>query len=149
MWLIVVRTLLMRLPKSIGRCLRPALAGLRHEPCFTVSSIGDHRYRTELHPRRARSHRRHDAYGWAGVRVEPVPVARIITNEGVREVSDDEFRRAFGLRTRQELDAAWDAKVEGYVKAILRGCDLDEYGNAAVREAKKRIALREGHDRAS
>jgi hypothetical protein len=71
---------------------------------------------------------------------------RIITNEGVREVSDDEFRRAFGLRTRQELDAAWDAKVEGYVKAILRGCDLDEYGNAAVREAKKRIAEMERAD---
>jgi hypothetical protein len=70
----------------------------------------------------------------------------VIINEfgQARNVSADEFRRAFGLRTRQELDAAWDARVEGYVKAILRGCDLDEYGNAAVREAKRRIALREG-----
>jgi hypothetical protein len=69
--------------------------------------------------------------------------ARIITNEGVREVGDDESRRTFGLRTRQELDAAWDAEVERNVQAILRGCDLDEYGRPAVREAKRLIAERE------
>jgi hypothetical protein len=69
--------------------------------------------------------------------------ARIITNEGVREVSDREFARAFGLRSRAELDAAYDAKVEWYVERILSGCTFNEYGNPAVGEAKKRIALRE------
>jgi hypothetical protein len=70
--------------------------------------------------------------------------ARIITNEGACEVSDREFARAFGLRSRTELDAAYDAQIEWYVERILSGCDFSSYGNPAVAEAMKRIALREG-----
>lgn len=70
--------------------------------------------------------------------------AVIVTNLGVEEVSNDEFRRALGLRTRAELDAAHDAKIEWYVERILSGCDFSEYGNPQVTEAKRRIALREG-----
>jgi hypothetical protein len=72
--------------------------------------------------------------------------ARIITNEGVREVSDRElFTHAYSASRAQvsRAQAAWDAKVEWYVERILSGCVFSEYGNPAVGEAKKRIALRE------
>jgi len=73
--------------------------------------------------------------------------ARIITNEGVREVSDSEFfATAFGHqpRTPEQKQSEWDAGVERYVQLILKGAELSEYGNPAVAEAFRLIALREG-----
>jgi hypothetical protein len=74
--------------------------------------------------------------------------ARIIDQFGnVEETSAANFyTRVFGHppRTRDQRKAEWDAEVERYVKLILNGCELSEYGNPAVIEAKKRIALREG-----
>jgi hypothetical protein len=74
--------------------------------------------------------------------------ARIVDQfSNVEETSAAEFyTRVFGHppRTKAEKQADWEAEVERYVKAILRGCELDSYGNPAVAEAKKLIALREG-----
>jgi hypothetical protein len=61
------------------------------------------------------------------------------------KVSGAEFARSLGLniRTQAEKRAEWTAKVERYVALILKGCELSEYGNPAVREAKELIALRD------
>jgi hypothetical protein len=61
------------------------------------------------------------------------------------KVSGAEFARSLGLRIRTpaEKQAEWDARVHRYVELILSGCELSEYGNPAVREAKELIALRD------
>jgi hypothetical protein len=62
------------------------------------------------------------------------------------KVSGADFARSLGLRIRTpaEKRAEWDAKIEWYIERILSGCDFSSYGNPAVAEAMKRIALREG-----
>jgi hypothetical protein len=59
-----------------------------------------------------------------------------------RTTSGADFARSLGLRirTKEEKLAEWEAGVARYVAMILRGCDLDSYGNPQVAEAKKRIA---------
>lgn len=73
--------------------------------------------------------------------------ARIFDSHGnVTECSDAEFfAAAFGHqpRTQAQIQIEWDARVERYIRLILSGCDLDEYGNPAVSEAKTLIALRD------
>jgi hypothetical protein len=44
------------------------------------------------------------------------------------------------VRTKEQKLAEWEAGVARYVAMILRGCDLDSYGNPQIAEAKKRIA---------
>jgi hypothetical protein len=64
----------------------------------------------------------------------------------VQEVSDDEFFAGiFGHapRTREQVQAEWDAKVQRCVEQLLRGCELSDFGNPAVREARELIALRD------
>jgi hypothetical protein len=67
--------------------------------------------------------------------------ARIITADA-SQVSGADFARSLGLniRTPEQKLAEWEAGVARYVAMILRGCDLDSYGNPQVAEAKKRIA---------
>jgi hypothetical protein len=62
------------------------------------------------------------------------------------QISAAEFARSLGLRVRsaEQKQAEWDAEVERYVKMILSGREFSEYGNNAVREALRLIALREG-----
>ena len=63
-----------------------------------------------------------------------------------RTTSATDFARSLGLRVRtaEQKQAEWDAKVEWYIERILSGCEFDTYGNNAVREALRLIALREG-----
>jgi hypothetical protein len=62
------------------------------------------------------------------------------------QTSGADFARSIGfkIRTPEQKLAEWESRVEQYVKLILRGCDLSEYGNPTVAEAKRRISLREG-----
>ena len=62
------------------------------------------------------------------------------------KVSPADFARSLGMRVRtpEQKQAEWDAGVERYVQLILRGRTFDPFGNPAVAEAMKRIALREG-----
>jgi hypothetical protein len=48
------------------------------------------------------------------------------------------------VRTKEQKLADWNAEVERYVQLILRGRTFDPFGNPAVAEAMKKIALREG-----
>ena len=61
------------------------------------------------------------------------------------KVSGADFARSLGLhiRTPEQKRAEWDATVQRYVELILSGCQVSEYGNPAVREAKELIALRD------
>jgi hypothetical protein len=60
--------------------------------------------------------------------------------------SGADFARSLGLniRTPEQKQAEWDAQIEWYIERILSGCEFDTYGNNAVREALRLIALREG-----
>jgi hypothetical protein len=62
------------------------------------------------------------------------------------KVSAADFARSLGLRVRsaEQKQAEWDAQVSWYIERILSGCEFSEFGNPAVAEAMKRIALREG-----
>jgi hypothetical protein len=62
------------------------------------------------------------------------------------QVSAADFARSLGPRVRsaEQKQAEWDAKIEWYIERILSGCEFDTYGNNAVREALRLIALREG-----
>ena len=70
---------------------------------------------------------------------------RIIT-AGASKVSAADFARSLGMRVRtaEQKQAEWDAGVERYVQLILSGRAFDPFGNPAVAEAMKRIALSEG-----
>jgi hypothetical protein len=63
-----------------------------------------------------------------------------------RTTSAADFARSIGLniRTPEQKQAEWDAQVSRYVERILSGCEFSPFGNPAVAEAMKRIALREG-----
>jgi hypothetical protein len=71
------------------------------------------------------------------------------------QVSAADFARSLGLRIRsaEQKQADWNAKVDWYVERILAGCEFSEFGNPQVAEAKKRIAEAEqtilGHTAAS
>jgi hypothetical protein len=62
------------------------------------------------------------------------------------KVSAADFARSLGLRVRtaEQKQAEWDALVSWYIERNLSGCEFDTYGNSAVREALRLIALREG-----
>jgi hypothetical protein len=66
---------------------------------------------------------------------------RLITADA-RTTSGADFARSLGLniRSREQKQAEWDARVAWYVERILAGCNFSEYGNPQVAEAKKRIA---------
>jgi hypothetical protein len=62
------------------------------------------------------------------------------------KVSAADFARSIGIRVRtaEQKQAEWDEQVRWYIERILSGCEFSEFGNPAVAEAMKRIALREG-----
>jgi hypothetical protein len=69
-----------------------------------------------------------------------------LTIADASKVSASDFARSLGLniRTPEQKQAEWDAQVSWYIERILSGCEFDTYGNNAVREALRLIALREG-----
>jgi hypothetical protein len=69
-----------------------------------------------------------------------------LTMADARTTSAADFARSLGLRVQsaEQKQAEWDARVEWYIERILSGCEFDTYGNNAVREALRLIALREG-----
>jgi hypothetical protein len=62
------------------------------------------------------------------------------------KVSPQDFARGLGLRIRtpEQKLAEWNAQVQWYIDRILNGCEFSPYGNPAVGEAMRLIALREG-----
>jgi hypothetical protein len=48
------------------------------------------------------------------------------------------------VRTAEQKQSEWDAQVSWYIERILSGCEFSEFGNPAVAEALRLIALREG-----
>jgi hypothetical protein len=70
---------------------------------------------------------------------------RLITADAGK-VSGAEFARSLGMRVRtaEQKQDEWDAKIEWYIERILSGCEFSEFGNPAVTEAFRLIALREG-----
>jgi hypothetical protein len=68
-----------------------------------------------------------------------------LTIADARTTSGADFALSLGLRIRsaEQKQAEWNAKVEWYIERILAGCTFSEYGNPAVRQAKELIALRD------
>jgi hypothetical protein len=63
-----------------------------------------------------------------------------------RTTSAADFARSIGMRvrTKEQKLADWNNEVERYVQLILIGRTFDPFGNPAVAEAMRLIALREG-----
>lgn len=72
--------------------------------------------------------------------------AVMVHRDEIEQVSDREFfSRIFGHppRTKEQHLAEWQTEIERLADLIEQGCELSEYGNPAVRDAKLLVAGRQ------